>query len=328
MKYLVTGAAGFIGFHVSRFLLERGDAVVGVDNLNDYYDPLLKQARLALLRELPGFTFYQADIADQDGMARMALDHQDITRIIHLAAQVGVRYSVINPYAYSHSNLVGQIVMLEVARHLPNCEHLVYASSSSVYGANKKLPFAVEDRVDNPISLYAATKKAGELFAHSYSHLFGIRTTALRFFTVYGPWGRPDMAAFLFVKAVLEGTAIRVFNHGDMRRDFTYIDDIVRGVIAAADLPAPPLSDAMPVPYEVFNIGNHRSESLMRFIEVVQNAIGREAKLIFEPMQAGDVQETFADIQAIHNAVGFEPVITIDIGIPRFVEWYRDFYQI
>jgi len=328
MKYLVTGAAGFIGFHVSRHLLERGDVVIGVDNLNEYYDPALKQARLSFLREFPSFTFYRVDIADKDEMARVAREHQNIGRVIHLAAQAGVRYSLTNPHAYSHSNLVGQVVMLEVARHLPNCEHFVYASSSSVYGTNKKLPFAVEDRVDNPVSLYAATKKAGELLAHSYSHLFGLRTTGLRFFTVYGPWGRPDMSAFLFVKAVLEGKPIRVFNHGDMSRDFTYIDDIVRGVIAITDRSAPPISDIMPVPYEVFNIGNHRSEPLMHFIDVVQNAVGRKAELIYEPMQAGDVKETFADIEAIRNAVGFEPATTIDVGIPRFVEWYRSFYKV
>jgi len=325
MKYLVTGAAGFIGFHVSRQLLERGDTVIGVDNINDYYDPALKQARLALLRPAAGFTFYQEDIADKDAMQRIASDHPDIGRIIHLAAQAGVRYSLVNPYAYSHSNLEGQVVMLEMARHLPACDHFVYASSSSVYGSNEKLPFAVGDRVDHPVSLYAATKKAAELLAHSYSHLFRLRTTGLRFFTVYGPWGRPDMSAFLFVDAILKGKPIRVFNHGDMHRDFTYIDDIVRGVLGVADYPLP---EDLRLPYEIFNIGNNRPEHLMHFIEVIEQTLGRKAEILFEPMQPGDVKETFADIDAIRKAVGFQPSTSIDKGIPAFVQWYREFYKV
>ncbi|HEX8813120.1 MAG TPA: NAD-dependent epimerase/dehydratase family protein [Terracidiphilus sp.] len=324
MSYLVTGAAGFIGFHVCQRLLERGETVIGVDNVNDYYDPTLKEARLSRLTDKPGFRFYRADIADHTAVEDLAGRHPEITRIIHLAAQAGVRYSLVNPYAYTHSNIDGQIAMLEMARHLPRCEHFVYASSSSVYGANKKLPFAVEDRVDNPVSLYAATKKACELMAHSYSHLYAIPTTGLRFFTVYGPWGRPDMSAFLFVKAILAGKPISVFNNGDMRRDFTYIDDIVSGVVAVSD--HIPTGDGPP--YRVYNIGNHRSEPLMRMIAIIEESLGRKAEIVFEPMQPGDVEETFADIEALRRDVGFEPSTAIDEGIPRFVRWYRDFYGV
>lgn len=324
MSYLVTGAAGFIGFHVCNSLLDKGVEVIGVDNVNDYYDPALKEARLSLLTARPGFHFYRADIADRAAMESLAGRHPGIKRIVHLAAQAGVRYSLVNPYAYSHSNIDGQVVMLELARNLKQCDHFVYASSSSVYGANKKLPFSVEDRVDNPVSLYAATKKACELMSHSYSHLYGMPTTGLRFFTVYGPWGRPDMSAFLFVKAILDGKPIRVFNHGDMSRDFTYIDDIVNGVIAVTD--NPPTGEG--VPYRVYNIGNHRSEPLMRFIAVVEQALGIKAEINFEPMQAGDVKETFADIEPIRREFGFEPKTSIDEGIPRFVEWYRGFYKV
>lgn len=324
MKYLVTGAAGFIGFHTCRMLLERGETVIGVDNVNDYYDPSLKEARRALLEDHKGFTFERLDIADRPGVESLRERHPDITHIIHLAAQAGVRYSLVNPYAYTHSNIDGHVVMLELARNLKRCEHFVYASSSSVYGSNEKIPFSVEDRVDNPVSLYAATKKACELMAHSYSHLFKIPSTGLRFFTVYGPWGRPDMSAFLFVRAIFDGKPIRVFNHGNMRRDFTYIDDIVRGVLAVTD--RPPVNDGLP--YRIYNIGNHRSESLMRFIEVVESAVGKKAEKILEPMQAGDVKETFADIEDIRRDFGFEPKTTIDEGVPRFVEWYRSFYKI
>jgi len=325
MSYLVTGAAGFIGFHTCIQLLDRGESVVGIDNLNDYYDPSLKEARLELLSNTPGFTFHRLDIADRSGISALGAGHRDITHIIHLAAQAGVRYSLINPHAYAHSNIDGHLVMLELARSMRRCEHFVYASSSSVYGTNKKLPFSVEDRVDNPVSLYAATKKACELMAHSYSHLYSIPTTGLRFFTVYGPWGRPDMSAFLFVKAILEGKPIRVFNNGDMRRDFTYVDDIVRGVIAVTDMPS---SSAGVPPYRLYNIGNHRSEPIMRFISVIENSLGRRAEIIFEPMQAGDVKETFADIGPIRNDVGYEPTTNIDEGVPRFVEWYRKFYRV
>jgi UDP-glucuronate 4-epimerase len=324
MSYLVTGAAGFIGFHVCQRLLERGETVIGVDNVNDYYDPTLKEARLTQLTGKPGFQFYRTDIADRGAVEALAARHPEITRIIHLAAQAGVRYSLVNPYAYTHSNIEGQIVMLEMARHLKRCEHFVYASSSSVYGANKKLPFAVEDRVDNPVSLYAATKKACELMAHSYSHLYSLPTTGLRFFTVYGPWGRPDMSAFLFVKAILAGKPISVFNNGDMRRDFTYIDDIVGGILAVSD--HIPGGDGPP--YRVYNIGNHRSEPLMRMIGLIEESLGKKAEIIFEPMQPGDVKETFADIEALRRDVGFEPSTAIDEGIPRFVRWYREFYGV
>ena len=325
MTFLVTGAAGFIGFHTCSRLLDRGETVIGVDDLNDYYDPTLKQARLDLLLARPGFRFYKADIADREAMSQIAAAHQDVSRIIHLAAQAGVRYSLINPFAYSHANLEGHLVMLEFARHLPRCEHLVYASSSSVYGSNKKLPLSVDDRVDNPVSLYAATKKANELMSHCYSHLYNIPTTGLRFFTVYGPWGRPDMSAFLFVKAILAGQPIQVFNQGDMRRDFTFIDDIVSGVLAVAD--APPVATPDGPPYRVYNIGNHRSEPLTRFISVIEQTLGRKAEIILAPMQPGDVKETFADIEAIRRDHGFEPKTSIDEGIPRFVEWYRNFYK-
>jgi UDP-glucuronate 4-epimerase len=324
MPYLVTGAAGFIGYHVCRQLLDRGQQVVGVDNVNDYYDPSLKEARLEGLLTHPGFKFYRVDIADRASMEAVAARHPGITRIVHLAAQAGVRYSLENPYAYSRSNLDGQLVMLEIARHMQRCEHFVYASSSSVYGSNIKLPFSVEDRVDNPVSLYAATKKAGELMAHAYSHLYSIPTTGLRFFTVYGPWGRPDMSAFLFVKAILEGRPIRIFNHGNMRRDFTYIDDIVEGILAVAA--SAPASDTPP--YRVYNIGNHRSESLMRFVAVIEEALGKKAEILLEPMQPGDVLETFADIEPIRRDFGFEPKTSIDEGIPRFVEWYHTFYGV
>ena len=329
MTYLVTGAAGFIGFHTCRRLLERGEEVIGVDSVNDYYDPTLKEARLSRLSSSPGFTFYRRDIADSAAMERLAADRPEITCIIHLAAQAGVRYSLTNPYAYTHSNIDGQIVMLELARHLKRCEHFVYASSSSVYGANKKLPFSVEDRVDNPVSLYAATKKSCELMAHSYSHLYALPTTGLRFFTVYGPWGRPDMSAFLFVDAIVAGRPIRVFNQGDMRRDFTYIDDIAGGILAVAERPpAPnssPDSDAL---YKVYNIGNNKSEPLMRFIAVIEQALGARAQIEFEPMQPGDVKETFADIEPLRRDFGFEPKTAIDEGIPRFIEWYKEYYGV
>jgi UDP-glucuronate 4-epimerase len=322
VAYLVTGAAGFIGFHTCRKLLDRGESVVGVDVVNDYYDPALKEARLAILTQSAAFSFHRVDVADRGAMESVAASHPDITRIIHLAAQAGVRYSLVNPYSYTRSNIEGQLVMLEVARHLPRCDHFVYASSSSVYGSNEKLPFSVDDRVDHPVSLYAATKKAGELMAHCYSHLYNIPSTGLRFFTVYGPWGRPDMAAFLFVKAILSGQPITVFNHGDMKRDFTFVDDIVEGVIAVADKqPTGP-----GVPAKVYNIGNHRSEPLTRFISLIEDALGRKAQIVYEPMQPGDVKETFADIQPMIDDFGFRPKTSIDDGIPQFVKWYLEFY--
>ena len=326
MTYLVTGAAGFIGFHTCQTLLMRGERVVGLDSMNDYYDPSLKEARVAVLEKHPGFIFHRLDIADHAAMDEVAQRYPDITHILHMAAQAGVRYSLTNPYAYAHSNIDGHLVILEFARHLRHCEHLVYASSSSVYGSNTKLPFSVEDRVDHPVSLYAATKKAGELMSHCYSHLYRLPMTGLRFFTVYGPWGRPDMSAFLFVKAILANEPIHVFNNGDMRRDFTYIDDIVSGILAISG--HPPKVEAGDTPHRVYNIGNNRSEPLMRFIKVIEEALGRPAQLILDPMQPGDVKETFADIDAIRRDHGFEPRITIDIGIPRFIDWYRHYYRV
>jgi UDP-glucuronate 4-epimerase len=322
MTVLVTGAAGFIGFHVSQALLARGDSVIGVDDLNDYYDVRLKRARLDQLEKTQGFAFRKLDIADRDAVFKLVSANPKIDRIVHLAAQAGVRHSLTNPYAYTRSNVEGQLVMLEAARAMPELAHFVYASSSSVYGGNTKLPYSVEDRVDSPVSLYAATKKAGELMAHCYSHLYGIPATGLRFFTVYGPWGRPDMAAFLFTRAMLAGEPIRVFNFGDMKRDFTYIDDIVAGVLAV--LGKPPSKDG--VPHRVYNLGNNRSEPLLRFIAVLEKSLGVKAKTNLEPMQPGDVKETYADIAASRRDFGFDPKTSIDEGIPRFVAWYRKYY--
>lgn len=321
MTVFVAGAAGFIGFHTSLRLLKRGDKVVGVDSLNSYYDPALKEARLAQLKEFPGFTFVRADIADRESMAAVAKAHPEIDRYVVLAAQAGVRHSLTAPFDYTHANVEGHLVLLELARANPKCRHFVYASSSSVYGANTKLPFSVEDRVDNPISLYAATKRAGELISHSYSHLFRIPTTGLRFFTVYGPWGRPDMAAYLFATAILAGQPIKVFNNGDMRRDFTFIDDIVSGVVGVLDNPPP--DDGKAPPYRVYNIGNNNSESLMDYIGLIEKSLGRKATYEFLPMQPGDVKETYADISAIQRDVGFAPTTPISVGIPRFIEWFK-----
>ncbi len=321
MSVLVTGVAGFIGFHTCRALAEQGERIVGVDNVNDYYDPALKRARLAELEKLDGFTFVEADIADNDAMQAVAAKHPDITRIVNLAAQAGVRYSLVNPFAYTRSNVEGHLVMLEMARHLKNCEHFVYASSSSVYGANEDLPFSVEERVDQPVSLYAATKRAGELMSHCYSRLYGIPATGLRFFTVYGPWGRPDMAAWIFTRKILAGEPIEVFNEGDMRRDFTYIDDIIQGVTAVLD--HAPDAD---VPERVYNLGNHRAENLTDFIAVLEDALGKKADVILKPMQQGDVKETFADIEASRRDLGFEPTTSIRDGIPHFVDWYRQYH--
>jgi UDP-glucuronate 4-epimerase len=325
MAILLTGAAGFIGFHVAQVLLQRGEEVIGLDNLNDYYDPALKRARLEQLQEQKGFKFFKVDIAEPDAV-RDAAKGFEIDRIIHLAAQAGVRYSLINPYAYIRANVLGHTVMLELARSLKNCRHFVYASSSSVYGGNTKLPFAVEDRVDSPVSLYAATKKADELISHAYSHLFGFPQTGLRFFTVYGPWGRPDMAMFIFTKAIYEGRPIQVFNHGNMKRDFTYIDDIVNGVIKTLDNPPPPNEQGRP--YRLYNIGNNRSEPLMRMIELIEKEVGRKAEKEFLPLQEGDVPASFADISAIQRDTGFAPTTPIDVGIPRFVDWYRRYHNL
>jgi UDP-glucuronate 4-epimerase len=323
MTVLLTGAAGFIGYHVAEVLLGRGEEVIGVDNLNDYYDPSLKQARLARLEGRKGFRFKKLDIADWEAM-QAALAHEPVTRVVHLAAQAGVRYSLINPFAYIRANLLGHTAILELCRTWPKLQHLVYASSSSVYGGNTKLPFAVEDRVDQPVSLYAATKKADELISHAYAHLFQIPQTGLRFFTVYGPWGRPDMAMYLFTKAILEGQPIDVFNHGDMQRDFTYIDDIVRGIIAVLDHPAPPNEHGRP--YKLYNIGNNKPEELLRLIGLIEQALGKKAEKRLLPLQPGDVKSTYADIEAIRNDLGFEPSTPIDVGVPRFVEWYRNYH--
>jgi UDP-glucuronate 4-epimerase len=323
MTVLVTGAAGFIGYHVSAALLARGERVVGIDNLNAYYDVALKQARLARLTPQPGFRFERIDIADRDAVHALADRHPGIDRIVHLAAQAGVRHSLIDPYAYVRSNVMGQVVMLELARRLTAMRHFVYASSSSVYGANTDMPFSVDQRVDAPNSLYAATKRADELIAHTYAHLYGLSATGLRFFTVYGPWGRPDMSPMIFARAILAGEPIRVFNHGEMWRDFTYIDDIVAGVVRALDKPA---SGAPP--HALYNLGNERSEKLTDYIATIEGAIGKKAVLQFEPMQPGDVPRTSADIDASRRDLGFAPTTPIAVGIPKFIGWYRDFYRV
>ncbi len=319
---LVTGAAGFIGAAVAQALLARGDAVIGVDNLNDYYDVTLKQARLARLTTNKAFDFHQIDISDRDRMRKLAADFPHITGIVHLAAQAGVRYSLANPYAYVTANVMGQVVMLELARALPDLKHFVYASSSSVYGANQKTPFAVGDAVDHPNSLYAATKRADELFGHTYAHLYGIASTGLRFFTVYGPWGRPDMAPILFAKAISAGEPIKVFNQGEMWRDFTYIDDIVDGVVRALD--RPPTAS---LPHALYNLGNHKAEKLTDFIAEIEKALGKKAQMKMEPMQAGDVPATYADIAASQRDLGFEPATPISVGIPKFVDWFKGYYR-
>jgi UDP-glucuronate 4-epimerase len=332
MTLLVTGVAGFIGSFVAKALLDRGEQVIGIDSLNDYYDVALKRARLERLAAAHGnaFTFEQVDFADEEAVEAFARPHR-FDRIVHLGAQAGVRYSLVNPQAYVRSNLMGQINLLELARHAA-VKHFVYASSSSVYGGNDQLPFRVEDRVDHPVSLYAATKKADELMSESYAHLFRLPMTGLRFFTVYGPWGRPDMAMWIFTRALFEGRPLQIFNHGEMRRDFTYIDDIVRGVISCVDGPPPDDGEikagGSTSPHAVYNIGNHRSEELMRMVELLEQATGRKAMLEFQPMQPGDVKDTFADISAIQRDHGFEPTTSIDAGIPRFVEWFKEYHQI
>jgi UDP-glucuronate 4-epimerase len=325
MTILVTGAAGFIGFHVASALLARGERVFGLDNLNDYYDPALKRARLARLEGRVGFRFVRADVADLAAMRGLLEGGDGIDRIVHLAAQAGVRYSLERPDAYIAANIQGQFAVLEAARRQGRVRHLVYASSSSVYGGNEKLPFSIADKIDRPVSLYAATKAAAELMGHAYAHLFGLAQTGLRFFTVYGPWGRPDMSAYLFTRAILAGEPIRVFNRGDMRRDFTYIDDIVSGTIAALDRPPPAGAGA---PHRLYNLGNHRSEKLTDFIAEIERACGRKAILRLEPMQPGDVKETYADIDAATRDLGFAPKTTIAEGIPRFVAWFRDYHKV
>ncbi len=331
MKILVTGAAGFIGHHVGARLLARGDQVVGIDNFNDYYSVALKRDRAAKLRrEHDGFNLVEVDFADEAALAR-ALDGVGFDRIVHLGAQAGVRYSIENPRAYVQSNLVGHVNMIELARHR-GLSHLVYASSSSVYGGNDTLPFRVEDRVDHPLSLYAATKKADELMSETYAHLYRLPQTGLRFFTVYGPWGRPDMAMWLFTRAIFAGEPIQVFGEGNMRRDFTYVDDIVSGVVAALDNPPPddgePKAGGSRGPHRLYNIGNHRSEELTRMIELIEQACGRKAEKVLMPMQPGDVRDTYADISAIERDLGFAPTTSIDEGVPRFVEWYREYHGV
>jgi len=324
MRILVTGAAGFIGFHVAHALLARGDEVTGVDNVNAYYDPALKRARLDQLTAHKNFTFHQFNIADRDAMLPLA--KTGITHIAHFAAQAGVRYSLENPFAYAESNLMGQVVMLELARATPNLAHFVYASSSSVYGGNAKIPFAVEDSVKRPLSLYAATKRADELMSSTYAHLFRLPTTGLRFFTVYGPWGRPDMAAYLFTKQIIAGEPIKLFNHGKMKRDFTFIDDVVPGVLATID--KPPRDRGVEPPAALYNLGNSHAEELMRFISILENTLGKKAIIDPQPMQQGDVYETFADIAATTRDLGFKPATGIEQGIPKFVEWYRGYHKV
>ena len=325
MRIMVTGAAGFIGYHLSQLLLARGDEVVGVDDLNDYYDVKLKRDRLERLTGHNGFSFHQIDISDRDAM-HGTFRGEAIQRVVNLAAQAGVRHSLTDPYTYIRSNLMGHVVVSELCRHLKGFDHLVYASSSSVYGGNKKLPFSEQDSVDAPVSLYAASKKADELIAHSYAHIYRLPQTGLRFFTVYGPWGRPDMAMWIFTKAIFAGEPIPVFNYGEMRRDFTYVDDIIAGVVASLD--NPPADDGERAPQRVYNIGNNRSEQLMRMIELLEQAIGRKATCRLEPMQPGDVPATFADIDAIHRDHGYQPTTPIDIGIPKFVDWYRSYHRL
>jgi len=333
MKILVTGCAGFIGMHVAQRLLERGDDVVGVDNLNAYYDPALKAARLAQLQPHPRFSFQRLDIADASAIAGL-LSSERFARIVHLAAQAGVRYSLKNPQAYVDSNVTGFLNILEGCRH-HGCEHLVFASSSSVYGANRKLPFSEHDNTDHPVSLYAASKKANELMAHTYSHLFGLPATGLRFFTVYGPWGRPDMSLALFTRAIVEGRPIEVFNHGEMERDFTYIDDITEGVVRVLDVtpradPGVDMSEPDPAtsyaPYRLYNIGNNQPVKLTRFIEILEASLGRKAKKNLLPMQAGDVPATYAAVDDLGRAVGFRPSTPLETGIARYVAWYREYY--
>ncbi|HFD86437.1 MAG TPA: NAD-dependent epimerase [Gammaproteobacteria bacterium] len=335
MKVLVTGTAGFIGSNVAHYLLDRGDEVVGIDNLNDYYDVNLKKDRLSKLQSKTGFTDLRLDLEDRDGIAAAFAQHKP-DRVVHLAAQAGVRYSLVNPLAYIDSNIVGTTNILEGCRH-NDVEHLVYASSSSVYGANTKMPFSIHDNVDHPVSLYAASKKANELMAHTYSHLYQIPTTGLRFFTVYGPWGRPDMALFLFTKAILEGKPIDVFNYGKCRRDFTYIDDIVEGVVRTLDniaTPNPDWSGDNPdtgtsyAPYRLYNIGNNQPVELLRFIEIIEECIGKEAKKNMLPLQPGDVPATYANVDDLIKDVGFKPATAIEDGIENFVKWYRDYYKV
>ncbi|HDR2161085.1 TPA: NAD-dependent epimerase [Enterobacter cancerogenus] len=334
MKFLVTGAAGFIGSSVCKRLIESGHKVIGIDNLNDYYDVSLKLARLERLQS-EGFTFQKLELADREGMAAL-FAHEQFDRVIHLAAQAGVRYSLENPHVYADANLIGHLNVLEGCRH-NKVQHLVYASSSSVYGLNSKMPFSTDDSVDHPVSLYAATKKANELMSHTYSHLYGLPTTGLRFFTVYGPWGRPDMALFKFTKAMIEGNSIDVYNYGKMKRDFTYIDDIVEGIIRLQDVIPQPNPDwtvetgspaTSSAPYHIYNIGNSEPVELMDYITALEEALGIEAKKNMMPVQPGDVLETSADTKPLYDVVGFKPQTSVKDGVKNFVDWYRDFYKV
>jgi UDP-glucuronate 4-epimerase len=333
VKLLVTGAAGFIGFHTARLLLERGEEIVGLDNLNAYYEPALKEARLAILRRYPAFRFVELDVAERAPMEEL-FAREKFRRVVHLAAQAGVRYSIVNPHVYVQSNITGFLHVLEGCRH-QGVEHLVYASTSSVYGANTRMPFTETQNVDHPLTLYAATKKSNELMAHSYSSLYGLPTTGLRFFTVYGPWGRPDMALFLFTRRILAGEPIDVFNAGHHQRDFTYIDDIVQGVAAAVDhvaAPDPGWNSGAPnpstsnAPYKIYNIGNQRPITLLRYIEVLEECLGRTAKKNLLPMQPGDLPDTYADVEALARDVGYRPQTPLETGVKRFVEWYLEYY--
>jgi UDP-glucuronate 4-epimerase len=335
LKILVTGAAGFIGFHTAKALLERGDEVVGLDNLNDYYDPSLKEARLKILTRFPGFRFFKLDLADRSGVATL-FDGERFSRVVHLGAQAGVRYSIENPFAYIDSNVVGMTSVLEGCRH-HDVEHLVFASTSSVYGANTLMPFSVRQNVDHPLSFYAATKKANELMAHAYSHLYGLPVTGLRFFTVYGPFGRPDMALFLFTRNILAGKPIDVFNYGHHRRDFTYVADIVEGILRTLDKPAQPnpsWSGDTPdpststAPYRLYNIGNQQPVELMTYIELLEECLGRKAEKNLLPLQAGDVPDTWADVEDLVTDVGYRPQTPVEVGVKRFVDWYLEYYRV
>lgn len=323
MTILVTGAAGFIGYHVARQLLEQGEQIIGVDSINNYYSQKLKKARLEKLLKNDLFTFYKLNLADNEAV-RNELGKFHFSHVVHLAAQAGVRYSIQNPFAYVESNLAGHVSVLELCRHQNSLKHLVYASSSSVYGGNDKVPFSENDKVDQPVSLYAATKKSDELISQSYAHLYNLPQTGLRFFTVYGPWGRPDMALWLFTEAIFNKRPIKVFNYGDMRRDFTYIDDIVQGVLAA--LRNPPTADSK-TPHRVYNLGNNRAEPLLRLIEIIEETLGEKATKIMSPMQPGDVKETYADLSKIKYELGYQPATTIDVGVPLFVEWYKKYHN-
>ncbi|MDB5396895.1 MAG: hypothetical protein JWM91_4401 [Rhodospirillales bacterium] len=323
MTVVVTGVAGFVGYHVAAALLARGERVVGIDIVNDYYDVGLKEARLAHLADKDGFTFHRADIADAEQVSAILAEAGNVTGIIHLAAQAGVRYSLTNPYAYVHSNVLGQVAIFEAVRRLNAQPAFVYASSSSVYGGNDKFPFSVKDRVDHPVSLYAATKRSGELLAESYAAMYGMASTGLRFFTLYGPWGRPDMAYYSFTKAILAGEPIAVFNEGKLERDFTYIDDAVAGILAALDQPSDPVRL-----HRLYNLGNNKPEPVLRFIKVIEQALNCKAMLKFEPMQPGDVKATAAEIEDSRRDLGFEPKIGIEEGIPLFARWYKDYHGV